>query len=292
MTMINSLTKAIGIAETGERRFSLGVIKPESLKCEFCGKELEYISTGNGPFKAWQQPDRCNCTEAIAYWQKYDENIVLINKEIETFKKTEVSRLEIEKLLSNSNLDRRFTNRTFDTFKITKQNEIALNKAKEYVIRFNEFETEGKGLLLTGQVGTGKTHLSAAIANYLMFKKYVPVKFGNVTSLLSEIKETYNDEENKKANKETEGKIIKSLSSVRLLIIDDLGKEKSTDWSNTIIYTIINNRYENYKPTIVTTNLSIKELENRIGDASVSRLIEMCDGIKMDGFDYRKTKLV
>jgi len=66
-----------------------------------------------------------------------------------------------------------------------------------------------------------------------------------------------------------------------------LGKENSTDWSRQIIYNIINQRYERLKPVIITTNLSVQELNRRVGEATVSRLLEMCQGIKLNGSDYR-----
>jgi DNA replication protein DnaC len=284
--MINSLIDKLGVAEIGERKFILGANKPTPIKCNFCGKELEYVQAGEGMFIAWKTPNKCDCKKALDYWKRFKEEEKRIKAEVEEFKEKEIRKTEVEKLIDRSNLGRRFKDRTFKTFKVTKENETALKKAYDYAVNFNDYESKGKGLLFIGQVGTGKTHLTAAIANYLMFEKIIPVKFGNVTTLLGEIKNSYNDEESA-----SESDLIYMLSNVRLLIIDDLGKEKCTEWSNNIIYTIINNRYENYKPTIVTTNLSIKELENQIGDASVSRLIEMCDGVKMDGFDFRKTKL-
>lgn len=286
--MKNSLIKSLGESEIGKRESSFQHDEPEPLKCIFCENELKFRLTGSEPFKYWVAPKRCECEKAKQYWSKYDEQTTLIEKEIEEFKENEEKKLRIEKLIGRSSLGRRFLNRTFDTFEKTKENEPALKKAYNYAINFPQYEADGKGLILTGNVGTGKTHLVAAIANYLIFEKYISVKFGNVTTLLGEIKNTYSDED----SQVSEGDLIYSLSKVRLLIIDDLGKEKCTDWSNNIIYTIINNRYEDYKPIIVTTNLSIRELENNIGSASVSRLIEMCEGIKMDGVDFRKTRLI
>jgi len=191
---------------------------------------------------------------------------------------------KLANLVKKSELGQRFRDRTFETFVSTKENQLAFDKSIEYA---KGFVDEKKGLIYFGTVGTGKTHLSAAITNYILDTHKIPVKFGSITSLLNSIKATYSD-----GSKETEHNIIKELSSVDLLIIDDLGKEKPTDWTISILYTIINNRYEDYKPTIVTTNLTINNLEKNIGEAAMSRLIEMCDFVKMNGVDYRKSKIM
>ncbi len=288
MTMINSLIEKIGQAETGERKYSISHLeKPSSIKCNFCNKENEYIDHGVDAFLRYQPPSRCDCRQAIDYWAIYDKELEVINKRCEQIKWEENRKIEIRNLLGSSNLGRRFKDRTFKTFITDNTNRAAYNKAIKFSETFEETKTTGRGIFFTGSVGTGKTHLAAAIANYLINEKMIPVKFGNISTLLSEVRDTYNSESEK-----TEADVIKVLSNVQLLIIDDLGKEKATEWTNNIIYTIINNRYENYKPTVVTTNLSIKELDSKLGDATTSRIIEMCEGIKMDGMDYRKSKLI
>ena len=287
-TMINSLIKPLGEPETGKRTYSLvgRKEKPESIICNFCKKEMEY-TLNDGPLQYWRPPGRCKCEKATEYWEKYDKYQKQIEDECEKLEDIEKRKLKIDRLLATSNLGRRFQNRTFETFEINKSNKAIYEKCYNYARDFSQYKEQGAGLFFTGGVGTGKTHLAAAIANYLINDLVIPVKFGNVTSLLSEIRSTYGE-----YAKETEAEVIYTLSNVDLLIIDDLGKENRTEWSNSIIYTIINNRYENYKPIIVTTNLAIKELENRVGEATVSRLIEMCEGIKMDGLDYRKARLI
>lgn len=290
MTMTNSLINPLGDAETGERLFcSVGNNeKPKPIICNFCSNEMEYNILGEegNLFKMWQPPEHCKCNQSQDYWKKYNEYTERIEKECEELKETETRKERVQALVTKSNLGRRFRDRTFETFKTNDNTKDIFEKVYNYTKEFTKLEKEGRGLLFTGTVGTGKTHLAVAVANYLMYEKIIPVKYGNVTTLLGEIKSSYD-----KQSKESEAEIINALSKVSLLIIDDLGKEKSSEWSNSIIYSIINNRYENYKPTIVTTNLSIKELEDTVGDATVSRLIEMCDGVKMNGFDYRKTRL-
>lgn len=192
----------------------------------------------------------------------------------------------LDSLIKNSELGRRFQSRTFENFNIDDNNKHIYELCLKYAKNFKEQKREGKGLLFIGTVGTGKTHLSAAIANYIINNHIIAVKFGSVTTLLSEIKSTYGAN-----SKETEAQVIRALSNVDLLVIDDLGKENTTEWSNSIIYSIINSRYEGFKPTIFTTNLQIKELEQTVGEATVSRLIEMCDGILMNGIDHRKIRI-
>ncbi len=286
--MINSLINPMGKAEIGERKYSVvdRSEQPKDIECIFCNKKLKHTIIGEGAFSCYSAPGHCDCQKAIEYWDTYNNKMETIRKECEELADRERRKYQVEELVYKSDLGRRFKERTFQNFTTSKINKDIFEKLFNYALNFLDLEKEGKGLLLTGAVGTGKTHLAVAIANHLMYEQIIPVKFGNVTTLLSEVKSSYD-----KQATESEAEIIKSLSRVRLLIIDDLGKEKASEWSNNIIYTVINNRYENYKPTIVTTNLNIKELENTIGEATVSRLIEMCDGVKVNGEDYRKNKL-
>lgn len=286
--MINTLIEPMGKAEIGQRRYSVvdKNEKPKDIECLFCNKKLEHTIIGEGAFRCYSAPGHCDCEKATEYWEIYNKKMEEIERECEELENRERRKYQVNELVYTSNLGRRFKERTFETFKTNNTNREIFNKTLNYAQNFIDLEKKGKGLFITGAVGTGKTHLSVAIANYLMYEEIIPVKFGNVTNLLSEVKSSYD-----KQAIESESEIIEALSRVRLLIIDDLGKEKATEWSNNIIYTIINNRYEDYKPLIVTTNLSVKELENTIGEATVSRLIEMCDGVKINGVDYRKNKL-
>ncbi|OSB05139.1 ATP-binding protein, partial [Clostridium botulinum] len=102
---------------------------------------------------------------------------------------------------------------------------------------------------------------------------------------LNRIKETYNT-----WGKEGEETILKSLSNADLLIIDDLGTEQDTDWAKSKIYNILDSRYRNGLPLIVTTNLPLRELENRYEKRTYDRILEMCTPVFNDGKSIRVEK--
>jgi DNA replication protein DnaC len=149
------------------------------------------------------------------------------------------------------------------------------------------------GLFITGPKGTGKTHLAAAIANQLM-QQGTAVICMTMIDLLDRIKQTY---EKQKQWGTSEGAVLNTYKEVPLLIIDDMGKEPATEWAVSKIYAIINARYEEYLPTIITTNYSDSELVKRLtpkesgdsttADATIDRLREMCAAIVTTGDSWR-----
>ena len=82
--------------------------------------------------------------------------------------------------------------------------------------------------------------------------------------------------------------IIQRYSEADCLVLDDLGAEKTTDWSFSVLYLIIDNRYNNYKKTIITSNFALNQLAGKLGDDRIpSRIRAMCSIVKMDGDDRR-----
>lgn len=224
-----------------------------------------------------------------------DGNIKISDKEIAEFIKQNIQKNEeeaarkraerqqekVNELLDKSGIGYRFRHRTFETFQVNEYNKHTLIEARKFVENFN---IHSQGLLFTGPVGVGKTHIAAAIANELVKNLYT-VAFGNVTDIISLIKKTYNND-----SIMTENDVIEMLTHVDLLIIDDLGKENPTQNTSMILYQIINRLYEDQKPVVITTNYRGKELAKQLGergDAIVSRLTEMCDPVIMDGPDWR-----
>jgi DNA replication protein DnaC len=81
---------------------------------------------------------------------------------------------------------------------------------------------------------------------------------------------------------------LRKMQSIDMLMMDDVGKEKQTDWSRSIMFDVVNYRYEHILPIVITTNLTTKQLAEYFGDAVWSRLCEMCRGAQMSGSDYRR----
>lgn len=180
-----------------------------------------------------------------------------------------------KRLREESNLGVRFTRRTFESFDRSRD-ENAYDKCLAYV-EYN-METERNCLLLVGGYGTGKTHLAASIANRLM-DNGIPVLFDTFSGHLNKLKAEFNG-----------GKSVylEQMKSVDMLILDDIGKEKISEWSQSIMFDVINYRYEHLLPIVLTTNLRNDALKEYLGGAVWSRLCEMCSGVKTNGKDYRQ----
>lgn len=141
-----------------------------------------------------------------------------------------------------------------------------------------------RGIYLEGGVGCGKTHICWAIKNFLdTTSKTRKVEFWNVSTLLQEIRNDYDRDGYSKVRPAEN--IINARRT--LLILDDIGAEKATEFAAEMLYRIINHRYNEMIPTIFTSNLSLGALAEQIGERSASRIAEMCDIIKINGEDRR-----
>jgi len=163
-------------------------------------------------------------------------------------------------------------------------------KAFNYAFRLvRDYPAVDQGLLLIGPVGVGKTHLSVAILRGLI-EKGVTCLFYEFGALLKEIQDSYST-----ISKTSELKVLAPVYQAEVLVLDELGASKPTDWVKDTMMQIIGTRYNDKKLTIFTTNYldarrapSDETLEDRIGVRLRSRLYEMCKTVQLDGEDYRR----
>lgn len=175
-------------------------------------------------------------------------------------------------------LGRRFRSRTFDSYDVTAepQNSQAYNVCKRYANR--EDYTDGNGLMIMGPNGVGKTHMAAAICNALV-DRGIPCLYDTYVGHLAKLQAEFNGDGDRVW--------LDMMKSVKVLILDDVGKEKATDWTRSVMFDVINYRYEADKPTIITTNYSEAQLRDYLGAATYSRICETCPCLVMTGQDYR-----
>ncbi|MDR3289378.1 MAG: ATP-binding protein [Peptococcaceae bacterium] len=150
----------------------------------------------------------------------------------------------------------------------------ALQAAMDFTDRCTQ-NRSGLGLLFTGPVGSGKTFLAAAIANALT-QQGLDVLFLVVPELLDEIKSTYD-----KRSETSEFDVIEAARTVQILILDDLGAHNYTEWTINKLYSIINYRLNAQLQTVITTNLSVKQMDECLGDRTTSRIFEMTQGYRL-----------
>lgn len=159
-------------------------------------------------------------------------------------------------------------------------NEKIANAARRYVQNFAELKKQGKGLLFYGTVGTGKTFFACCIANALIDKGY-PCMVTNFARLTNTLQEKFDNRQ----------EYIDSLNRFDLLVIDDLGAERKSDYMQEMVFNIIDARYRAGLPIIITTNLSIDEIKKpqTVGNARIyDRIIERCFPIEVEGKSRRR----
>lgn len=184
---------------------------------------------------------------------------------------------------------------TFDTFKLdyypydTNAEGISpytrMSRILDYCRNYaKNFTGEGRSLLMQGNTGLGKTHLSLAIANEVLKRGYYAV-YVSAPTILSRLENSHFD-----YNSSEEEHLMQTLTDCDLLIIDDLGTEFQTPYTKTTIYNLFNNRILKRKPVIINTNLSIREIQDAYSQRFVSRIIGECDRLEFLGKDIRAQK--
>lgn len=209
--------------------------------------------------------------------------------------KEAISKQRFKSLMSASLLGDRYQNATFESSKngVNKAFDEAFSRCKKYCEIHGQVYKNGEGIYLYGSPGTGKTHITACMANELM-KNGIPVLFTSLFEISKTIKSTFN-----RNSEQNEQDLINKFSSINFLFFDDLGteiftKNQSDSWLNGLLFDLINRRYNAKKPTIFSSNYSLNDLINLRGvmDKTIDRILEMTSGamMRITGDSWRMKK--
>lgn len=263
-------SKAIDLAVNDiERR--LGVLAKQPGKCEKHGEFAVIIrKTGQSgcPACAQEARDAQEQAEKQADWERG-------------------AAARLERKLGASLIPRRFQGKTFANYRAESETQQRnLSRCREYAEQFEKNREDGRCVVMTGAPGTGKTHLAAAIAAHIMRSAGMTAVYRTVSSLLQFTKGSYGDRA-----EYTEAQAFASLVDPDLLIIDEVGATKPSEYELATLFNVINGRYEDQRPTIVISNLDAIRLGEVLGDRSVDRLREGRGiGLVFDGESQRLRK--
>ena len=237
------------------------------LYCGSCRQPKEaYFPEGKTFFGRDRHPKECDCQRKA-------------REEREAIEADSRHREEVERLKRKGFTDPAMKRWTFgnDNGKCPQ-----MDMAHSYVARWEQIKAGNHGLILWGKVGTGKSYFAACIANALM-ELEISVCMTNFAAILNDLAASFKDR----------NEYIARLCSFPLLILDDFGMERGTEYGLEQVYNVIDSRYRSGKPLIVTTNLTLEELRNPEDTAHAriyDRLTEMCSPVCITGENFRKAK--
>jgi DNA replication protein DnaC len=195
----------------------------------------------------------------------------------------------VERLLAQARIPKRYEHCDLDSY--LTNNDKTQRNAKEFVKHFIEqYPMVDSGLLFLGPCGVGKTHLAVALLKQVIMQKGDSGLFYDFRDLLREIQASWNP-----ISQTSEMEVLRPVMETKVLVLDELGANKPTDWVRDTIAYIINSRYNDKSLTIFTSNyLDVagktgeETLTDRIGTRMRSRLYEMCREIEIKGIDFRQ----
>ena len=245
-------------------------------ECPFCSGPQPFISGVGSSENGLRK--RCDCMQMREYLKQNRKLNELKEQLMIAQRREDFQRKRAEKMYAEGGVGKRFLTATFENFerqRMPKAYDIALGFAEKFD------ENDGEGLLFTGDVGTGKTHLAAAIANKIIRKYSATVEFVSYVEVLADIRTAF-------SNHSEEAYLLEErMRKAGLLVIDDLGKERPSPFTNELFYRVVNGRYKDRLPMIITSNYGVESLSERLDYPVFSRLVDTCKVVEMRGIDYR-----
>lgn len=196
----------------------------------------------------------------------------------------EASRQRVEALLEHTAIPPRFVGRTFANYR-AEQGTKAFNVRDicyTYAKEFDRNLKTGASLVLSGNPGTGKSHLAAAILQEIL-PKHVGA-YVTLMDLIRKLRDTW-----RRDSEMTESQLLAKLQAIPLLVIDEVGVQYGTDGERSILFDVMDRRYREVRPTILMTNLGKEDFRQAVGDRVFDRLTEVARWVPFDWQSYRTT---
>jgi DNA replication protein DnaC len=188
---------------------------------------------------------------------------------------------QIEAMLEQTAIPPRFIGKTFDSYRADSEGqERALRVCREYAGNFARHLRTGGSLILSGQPGTGKSHLAGAVLQAIL-PQHVGA-YVTLMDLIRALRDTW-----RRDSAMTESQLLAKLEAIPLLVIDEVGVQYGTDGERSIMFDVLDRRYRNMRPSILMTNLSKDEFRVAIGDRVFDRLTEVARWVPFEWASYR-----
>jgi DNA replication protein DnaC len=243
------------------------VMQQRDARCDFHGP---YVSRNMFRGRVWSACPAC------------EEERRAREAEAEEQARIEREQAALRRRIENAGIPARFVGRTFDTFRAeTEEQRAALTICRDFAENFVDNVRRGQSLILSGKPGTGKSHLSAAILQALLQHD---VRYTTAMGLVRAVRDTW-----RRDSERSERDLLRSLGSLDLLVIDEIGMQYGTDGEQTILFDVLDGRYRDMTSTVLITNQDREGFRGYVGDRVFDRLRETARWVSFDWESYRPT---